>query len=102
MGDQVMVMLAGMIAALVLGFVAGRVWQIRQQFIQAEALGDRWHKSDMSVETGGSEEIDLVDHDLMETLDRDIRSLVISTVSARRGRPSIAVRGLRSMPYRPN
>jgi hypothetical protein len=95
-------MIVGMIAALVLGFAAGWVWQIRQQRIQAEELGDRRHKSDMSVETGGSGELDLLDHNLMETLDRDIRNLAISTVSARRRRPTIADRGLRSMPYSPN
>jgi len=97
-----MVMAVGMIAALALSFVAGRVWQIRQQLIQTEDLGDRRHKSDMSVETGGSGELDLLDHDLMETLDRDIRNFVISTVSARRRHRTIAVRGLRSMPYNPN
>jgi hypothetical protein len=79
-----MVMVVGMIAALVLGFVTGRVWQIRQQLIKAEDLGDRRRKSDKSVQIEGSGELDLIDPDLMETLDRDIRNLVISTVSARR------------------
>jgi hypothetical protein len=97
-----MVMVVGMIAALALGFVAGRVWQIRQQLIQTEDLGDRRRKSDMSVETGGSEDLDLLDHEPMKTLDRDIRNLVISTVPARRRHSTIAVRGLRSMPYSPN
>jgi len=96
-----MVMAVGMIAALVLGFVAGRVWQIRQRLIQAEDPGDRRHKSDKGVETGGSEELGLLDQDLMETLGRDIRNLVISTAAGRR-HPTISVRGLRSMPYSPN
>lgn len=95
-----MVMVAGMIFALLLGFVAGRVWEIRQQIIRAEDLSNRRCKAGTSVEAERAGELDLHDRHLMETLDREIRELVMTAALVRR-HPTIAVHGLRPMPYCP-
>ena len=48
-----MVMVVAMIAALLLGFVAGRVWEIRQHIIR---VGNRRREADSGVVTEGPEE----------------------------------------------
>jgi hypothetical protein len=95
-----MVTLLEVIAALLLGFLAGRVWEIRQQIIRDEHLNHAELKAEPSADTEGSKELELNDSYLMESLDHNIRALVMAAVSAQR-HPTITVRGLRPMPYRP-
>lgn len=93
-----MATVVGIIAALLLGFLGGRVYEIRQQMICDKDLGNHRRSAETRVEIEGPGELDWRDRDLVETLDRDIRKLVTSVVSAQR-HPTIEVRGLRPMPY---
>jgi hypothetical protein len=94
-----MVTVVEMIAALLLGLVVGRLWEIRKQIIRAEDIGNHRRKADSRPVAQGAERQQLDDRSLIETLDREIRDLVMAAVSNHERRRNIAVRGLRPMPY---
>jgi hypothetical protein len=56
-----MVMLVGMLTTLLLGFVLGRIWQIRQQLVLTEHQRTRQHSVERRVANQGAERSQTID-----------------------------------------
>lgn len=84
-----MLMLVELMATLLLGFVIGRVWEIRQQILRANPVGNRPRRVDGGIAAQGSEQLQVDDRRLLATLDRQMKDLITSAVGQR---PNTVVR----------
>jgi hypothetical protein len=75
-----------LIAALLLGFVLGRIWEIRHQIVSTEARGARQRPVEASVTGGVSARGQSDDRGLLAAL-QQIRNVVTATASAQERLP---------------
>jgi hypothetical protein len=93
-GDKIMLLAVELITMLVLGFVLGRIWQIRQELLLAEHVVKRRLPDENEIESQGSERSQTTGRNSSMPSDRQTESLPVAPVSARllRGSP-MASRG---------
>jgi hypothetical protein len=87
-----------LIATLLLGFVLGRIWEIRHQIVLAEHRGTRQRPAGGSVMTQVPEQAQSDDRRLTAALEQ-IRDVVTTITSAQEQSPQITIRRLGSTPY---
>jgi hypothetical protein len=81
-----MVMLVGMITTLLLGFLLGRIWQIRQEILLAEQVHKRQHAAEWSVAIEASRQSPATDSKPSVLSDRRNAGLLRAPVPAVRFR----------------
>lgn len=79
-----------LITTLLLGFVLGRIWQIRQQILLAEHVDNRRRPVESGIMGQGSERSQATDYKSLMASDRQNNARPISPASAVRlsGRPA--------------
>lgn len=90
-----------LITTLMLGFVLGRIWEIRHQIVLAEPRSARRRPVEGSVKAQVSEQAQADNRRLLAALDQ-ISDVVSASASAQDRRSNVTVRGLRIAPYARN
>lgn len=68
-------------AALILGFVFGRVWQIRQHMMSAEHAGDRPRRIESGIATQIPQQPPKDENELVAAFDREMKELVAAVAA---------------------
>lgn len=71
-----MTIAVGLVATLLIGFVLGRLWEIRQRIMRTEAVEEQPHRIVSSVVSKGSEQPPRDDSKLLAALDRELKGLL--------------------------
>ena len=87
-----MLLAAELIITLLLGFVLGRVWEIRRRIVVAEAVDELSRPVEIRAAAKVSQQLPRDDSNRLAALDREMQDL-IRTVATQGRRPNTADRG---------
>ncbi|HEY1805165.1 MAG TPA: hypothetical protein VGG45_11895 [Terracidiphilus sp.] len=87
-----MLLAAELIIALLLGFVLGRVWEIRRRIVVAETIDKPSRPIEIRAAAKVSQQVPREDSKRLAALDREMQDL-IRTVASQGRRPNTADRG---------